>query len=161
MIFAWVDEASLDRLHDIAAPPPSPLWPPAPGWFVLGAVALIAGGVLVWRLVLIWKRNRHRWAGLAELKALESRGQAPETVRLLAELVKRVALVSFGRERVAALSGDAWLAFLDASEGTSAFTAGAGDTLESGYGPSPPAASPELFAAVRHWITHHRAGFRC
>ena len=35
------DPASLENLRDIAVPPPVPWWPPAPGWWVLGLLALL------------------------------------------------------------------------------------------------------------------------
>jgi hypothetical protein len=76
-------------------------------------------------------------------------------------LVKRVALAAFPRERVASLSGQEWLAFLDATGRTDAFTHGPGRTLESGYEPGRHRASPQLFAAVRHWIKRHRTDLPC
>ena len=37
------DPGSLQNLHDIVVPGPAAWWPPAPGWYVLAAVALSVG----------------------------------------------------------------------------------------------------------------------
>jgi hypothetical protein len=155
------DPGSLDRLHDIMAPPPAPWWPPAPAWYVLGAIVGVLVAVAVWRAVACWLRNRYRRAGLAELAALETAAPGSHTSPALAELVKRVALAAYPRERVASLSGGAWLAFLDATGGTDDFTRGPGAALEAGYEPGAHGVSPGLVAAVRHWVKHHRAGLPC
>jgi hypothetical protein len=62
------DPGSLDRLHDLVAPPPVPWWPPAPAWYALGVVVFVLLAVLAWRVVAWWLRNRYRRAGLAELE---------------------------------------------------------------------------------------------
>lgn len=155
------DPGSLDRLHDLVAPPPVPWWPPASAWFALGAIVFVLLALLVWRGVAWWLQNRYRRAGLAELAELETAAGGPQTLPALAALVKRVALAAFPRERVASLSGREWLAFLDTSAGTSAFSQELGRTLESGYEPGAGGASPELFAAVRYWIKHHRTELPC
>jgi hypothetical protein len=150
------DPGSLDRLHDIAVPPPIPWWPPAPAWYVVVALAIQALGVAIWRVAAWWHRNRYRRAALAELAVIEAGSPQARTVSALAELVKRTALAAFPRERVASVSGEEWLAFLDATTNTDTFVRGPGRTLENGYNPGPQTAGPELFAAVRHWLRHHR-----
>jgi hypothetical protein len=152
------DPGSLDRLHDIVVPPAVPWWPPAPAWYAVIAIGCVLIAVLVWQLVAWWNRNRYRRAALRELDRLGA--NAP--LAAVAELVKRVALAAFPRERVAALSGDAWLRFLDASIGATDFAQGAGRALGgTEYAPGAHPATPELVAVVRHWISHHRADPSC
>ena len=50
----------LDRLHDIVLPPPIPWWPPAPGWYVVLGVLLLAGLAAAW---WSWKRWRDGFTG--------------------------------------------------------------------------------------------------
>ncbi|MCW5889871.1 MAG: DUF4381 domain-containing protein [bacterium] len=76
--------------------------------------------------------------------------------------MKRTALAAFPRTTVAASSGSAWLAFLDATGGTQAFTAGPGAALVPlAYDPRAAvrmerADADALFDTVERWITEHR-----
>ncbi len=147
------DPGDLSLLHDLAVPPPAPWWPPPPGWTILGLVALAALAVVAWQWFGRWWRNRYRRQALAELARLEAR---PDGVAGLPELVKRAALSGYPREEVAALSGPAWLAWLDRTGHTDAFTRGPGRALaDAAYAPTPPADCAGLFAAVRGWLQGH------
>jgi hypothetical protein len=99
--------ASLDRLHDLALPPQVSWWPPAPGWYVVIALALIATAWLALRLWQRWQGNAYRRAALHELKSLE-------TPAAIAELLRRTALAVSPRSSVAEKSGSAWLDWLAA-----------------------------------------------
>ena len=73
-----------------------------------------------------------------------------------------MALAAYPRDRVAALSGRAWLEFLDRTGGTTRFTRAPGSRLaEFAYDPRArealdAAARDEIVAAVRRWIRGHR-----
>jgi hypothetical protein len=165
MSAAPADPASLENLYDIILPLPVPWWPPAPGWYVVGAAILalaVRAGWLWWRR---WQATAYRRAALAALQQLEARTaeemHRASALRELPELVKRTALAVFPRQQVAALSGTAWLAFLDHTGHTSAFTHGQGQLLPV-LSYDPHAASrldarhvEELFRIVADWIQHH------
>ena len=81
----------------------------------------------------------------------------------LPALLKRTALARWPRSEVAALHGDAWLAWLDAAVGGDRFTAGPGRRLlDLAYAAPRSANRPDatqladLLATVRHWIRKHR-----
>ena len=149
------DPGSLERLHDIAVPPPVSWWPPAPGWYVVGAVVLVIAGVALWVAVSRWWKNRYRRAALRELDQLPRSG-----VAALAELLKRTALAAYPRERVASLTGEPWLKFLNETGHTEEFTRVPGNVIgDAEYQPDPMLIDkhvPALFLLVRHWIAHHR-----
>jgi len=82
----------------------------------------------------------------------------------LPALVKRVCLAIAPRERVAGLSGNAWLEFLDSTWRGNDFTSGSGRLLpELSYGTPQSLPGPsddrmrELFALLRRWIRRLRA----
>ena len=161
-------DIDMSRVHDIVSPEAVSYAPQTVGWYVLGLLALAA---VVW-VALRWLRGyrarRYRRDGLAELAILESQLRDPTTridaLERIPVLVKRVGLAAFPREQVAALSGDAWLARLDASMGGNAFARGPGQLLPTlAYAP---ASSLETVAddhvralvdLVRRWIRNHRA----
>jgi Domain of unknown function (DUF4381) len=154
------DPTSLDRLHDVVAPPPVPWWPPAPGWYwVLGFLVAIAL-VLALKALIRWQHNRYRREALAELGTIDQ-ARPSEAVVSLAELLKRTALSAWPRQEIAALNGPRWFEFLDRT-GNTAFASGNGALLESATYDSRVAAKiddskiAEMAHEVRHWIKFHR-----
>ncbi len=96
---------SLDRLHDIVQPPPVPWWPPAPGWYFVIALLVVAA---VWLIVQAWKQwqaNAYRREALRELKVANTPVE-------IAELLRRAALAIAPRSTIAALSDESWTDWL-------------------------------------------------
>ena len=134
--------ASLQNLRDIAVPEPPPLWPPAPGvWVLLVVVSCVFAGVAI-----LWmrarERNAYRRAGLALLDGARSS-------RDINIVLKRVALAAWPRAEVASLYGDDWATFLDASCSRTRFSAL--DVIDDSGEPS-----REVQRLARTWIRHHR-----
>lgn len=157
---AQADPASLDHLRDIVVPQAVSVWPLAPGWYLVAGLATIA---LACGVIVAWRRRRaraYRRAGLAELDRLVAAGAAE--LEALPALVKRVALAAYPRDRVAALSGQRWLEFLDRTGGRAVFTrAPCSRFAEIAYDPKVRdsldlGARDEILGAVRHWIRRHR-----
>jgi hypothetical protein len=155
------DPTSLDRLHDIVLPSATPWWPPAPGWLLLLAAVALLVLVAVLRLIIHRQQNCYRREALAELKELEGAQSADVTVQLagMAALLKRTAMTAYSRDRVAALGGNDWFAFLDATGGT-CFGAGLGAALnEANYVTRAAgwdeAQTRQLAAEIRRWIRQH------
>ncbi len=107
----WLSELAPPR-----APPPPGWWPPAPGWWILAALAVALAGGALWR----WRSPRRRLCRVA-LRELRRIGSADadlrHSARAIENLLRRYAIAVFGRERVARLTGEAWLAFLAAEGG--------------------------------------------
>jgi hypothetical protein len=135
------DPASLQNLHDIVVPKPPPIWPPAPGVWVLlviGLAVLAALALWFWRR---HQRNAYRRAGLTLLEGVRS-------VREVNIVLKRVALAVWPRTEVAPLYGETWTAFLDQSCSQTHFGSLAAQTDEA-------EASRDLRRLARRWINHH------
>jgi hypothetical protein len=141
------DPADLSNLKDIVVPPEVPLWPPAPGWWILAVGCVAAGAILVAVVVDRHRRNAYRRRALLELDHVEAHD--------ISAVLKRAALVAWPRAEVASLTGEEWRAFLDRSARMDAFTRGAGRDLEAltfGGGGD----VPGVLAAAKSWIRRHR-----
>ncbi|GAB3381353.1 DUF4381 family protein [Lysobacter fragariae] len=115
----------LRDIHELPAPP---LWPPAPGWWLLAAT-LIAIFVVAWYLRL---RRLHRRRAIAAVfdDALGHAKDEPARIAAMSDLLRRAA-----RRRDAGadkLHGDAWLRFLDAGNPAAGFSDGVGRLLLDG-----------------------------
>jgi hypothetical protein len=105
---SWLSQLAPDR-----APPAAGWWPPAPGWWAAIFLAIVLCGALAaaWRW---WNapHRRYRRAALAELRRIRAqRLGGTAAARAIENLLRRYAIVLYGRERVARLSGAAWLEF--------------------------------------------------
>ncbi len=154
------------NLKEIGLPDPVSQVPTAPGWYVLAGLLLLAAAALAWRRWRRWQRDAYRREALTALNAVEAASRIPaeRTAALarLPELLKRTALSAYPRERVASLTGDVWLEFLDRTSGPAGFPSTIGQRLSSlAYG-VPAAGAPtdeeveRLLATTRAWIRRHR-----
>ncbi len=146
------------QLRDIHLPAEPGFWPPAPGWWILAALllALLAwtGRVLLRRYRL--QRQRQRiLAMLGELEQEPANNITPERIAQISSLLRRLALMRYPHQRVAALTGSEWLRFLDESGGDGRFCHGPGQVLANG--PYQPALADDLDThalsdLLRGWI---------
>jgi hypothetical protein len=110
-------ETALRSLKDIDVPSPVSMRPETWGWY-----ALILMVVLLFALLVAWRfrryrAQRYRREALAELAKIAPKFDDPLTsesaVDELNALLKRTALARWQRADVAALSGAAWIKFLN------------------------------------------------
>jgi hypothetical protein len=151
-----VANPDLSQLRDIHLPAPVSWWPLAPGWWLLIAAAVLLVAGLLW-----WWRRRHnnRWRrqALQEINRLRASAAVQEGVIALSVLLRRVAVSKFPRHQVAALNGDAWLAFLDRTLGTGhEFMSDAGRMLSTAPYVQDAQIEPQtlhaLFALSERWV---------
>jgi hypothetical protein len=156
--------AELATLHELPPPPAVSYAPQTAGWAVL---AIVLAACALWGAWAGWRRHRkerYRRVALAELERIEARlaqaDQRGAALTAIAPLLKRTALAVAPRERVASLTGDAWLAFLRETHGRFGAQSGALLAVVS-YAPAEriAAISREEAAAhvdeARDWIAHH------
>ncbi len=118
-------------LRDIHLPEPVGWWPPAPGWW--GLLALVLAGAAAWAWLAWRRRTRVRRAALAELRRIErdyaADGDVARLARDLSTLMRRAAITAEERRRVAGLTGEEWLAWLDGGLSGRPFSEGPGRCL--------------------------------
>ncbi len=101
----------LKQLAPAHAPPPPGWWPPAPGWWIVAVLLLLS----ITALVYLRRRpaGQLRRTALSELRNLEATpGDPTRLAKELEHLMRRYAVAAYGREAVAGLSGESWLAFI-------------------------------------------------
>ncbi len=141
----------LAKLHDFDQPVPPSWIPQTIGWYVVFALLALLIVWMAWRVMTNWRRNRYRSEALRELETAE--------ISEIPALLKRTALAAWPRERVASLTGEQWLAFLDAHGKRGSFSTEPGKALlDVAYRSvqlSPDQASA-LRKVAREWIRGHR-----
>lgn len=157
-------EDPLSQLADIHLPQAVSFWPPAPGWWLLGALLLAAAAWFAWQRFCRWQEAQRLKRVLQELDAAltafrrvsdgeERNRQGLALLYTINSLLKRVALVRHPEADIAALTGPEWLAFLDAHGSGDEFARGPGQVLAEGeYRPRFDADADALHATARRWI---------
>lgn len=122
-------------LRDLHLPAEIGWWPPAPGWWLLIALAAFGLFLLLRRAWLGYRRNAQRRIALRALKRLRARhAEGADAVTLaveMSELLRRTMLAYAPRGEVAGLTGEDWLAWLDRGLEGRPFTTGPGRDIES------------------------------
>lgn len=139
-------EFDLTGLKGLHYPISPSWWPVAWGWYViLGAVLLIV-------LIILFKRMGSPLVyANKEMKKIQK--TSPEKqLKLLSQLLKRVAMVRHGREAIAPLSEDAWQEFLLASAPKVLTKEQAHLLAYAIYNPNPENPDKKLFSASQKWI---------
>ncbi|MDD9869186.1 MAG: DUF4381 domain-containing protein [Gammaproteobacteria bacterium] len=154
----------LAGLRDIHLPAAVSWWPPAPLWWWSLAALAVAAALSVAAAVVL-RRRRERAATLSacrlalrELGVLRRRffagGNARDLLAGLSVLLRRTAISLSPRAETAALTGDAWLAWLDARAGRELFSRGAARAIANApYRPSADADARAVLIACEEWLT--------
>jgi len=138
-------------LHDIHLPAPIHWWPPAPGWWFLAGLVLLAP-LLLWGFRRYRQQRRLRRLALQQLETLTDL-TAAELVVALSRLLRQAAVSHYPREDCAGLSGSEWLKFLDRPFSDRPFSAGPGRCLgDAPYRPGVQVEVPALIDLCRRWL---------
>ena len=150
---------TLRGLVEIESPPALSWWPQTVGWQVLALLLSAWLARLAWRRWRAWHADRYRREALrrlADIQGLAAERQLPA----LATLLKATALQRYPRTKIAPLSGDHWVGWLNAQ------------CREAPFGPSErhllsrdlytakapnPRELGALIAATGTWIRRHEA----
>lgn len=147
----------LAALRPLHTPSPIAWWPPAPGWWLLGLLLLVLIITVVW-----WRsRTALQRAALRELRSLEALHDKPiDQAAAINRLLKRYVRVRWPETGAAALTGTAWLRFLDEHGGQGAFGQGRGQVLVTLPYSKVAASANDLIDLARSWIKANPPGKR-
>ena len=148
----------LDLLNGLVQPAAITMRPQTVGWKIVGAWLLVCIGLTVWQMVRQWRHNRYRREALSLLGELESNSNSTDgpSAGLIAQLVKRTALVAYPRAKVASLSGDQWATFLrETADNDPLVVEKAQDLATAAYREKQDGMA--LVEPARRWIERHRA----
>ncbi|MBY6212253.1 DUF4381 domain-containing protein [Microbulbifer agarilyticus] len=124
----------LGQLKDIHEPTPIGWWPLAPGWWMLAAalIALLFGAIWLFSYLRRKRQEKqYRVEGERLLKELDL--DQPRAVESINLLLKRVAVVTFGRASSGPLTGQHWIEFLETTAATAMPESARRALLESLY----------------------------
>ena len=141
------------ELRDIHMPAPPSWWPPAPGWWLLAAIAVGVAVFLFLYLRKKWKQRSRRRAVMAEFERIvgTERSDLPGLAAALSAFLRRLAIRS--APAAATISGEAWLGHLDARVASEEFSSGVGRALiDAPYRAHADFDAPALIALVRRVV---------
>lgn len=110
----------IEDLHDIEGLDAISVWPLALGWWILIALGIVILGGAIWLLIRrlkylrSWERDTLK--RLDNLEKNLSPLTSKETVVLLSEYLRRIAIRRFPRKECAGLVGSSWLNWLKAHD---------------------------------------------
>ena len=149
----------LAQLLDIHAAAEPGLWPPAPGWWVLGLLLFVVLFYLLRQLAKHIAVHRRRQAWMRELDALSALhdpGFDPHGyLASVNRLFRAVALKAFPGTECARLEGDHWVAFISGlmPEGTD--SAALAVLARGPYEPQPDFDQPALESLAATWVKRY------
>ncbi len=151
------DPGDLANMADLALPEPISFWPPAAGVWIVGAITAAMLAVAGWRALLRYRADAYLRCASAEIDALaQSDGEIAEAV---SAILKRAAIVAYGREAVAALTGSGWAAFIARTTPAGVQTADLTTQLEGLFVPNTASSSTgtsTLAAEAKAWLGGQR-----
>lgn len=150
---------ALGDFAEVVAPQAVNWLPQTAGWAWLGAGVLALLLHRGWHRLRRWYRNRYRREATARLQQLAGAQDAGSQLTELNRLLKITAMAAFSRERVARLSGRAWVEFLNAQCPEPPFSTAQAQLLAEGPYRVGNAGidGAELVAAAQRWVLEHEA----
>lgn len=104
----------LAELRDIHLPNAVGMWPPAPGWWILAALAIVAITYLIYRLYQRRLQAKFWVTASQELQKQIANAELTGQIALHAcnDILKRAAIHGYPNQSIAELSGNSWLEWL-------------------------------------------------
>ena len=147
-----------EHLRPLQLPEESLWWPLAPGWWLLAVFIAVLLVALSYQLIraTFFRTARHQ-RNRAQLATIYDRYQRDKNVvqylHSISTLLRQTAIAQAGRQSVAALSGDAWVSWMQNQTGQR-FSASTQQLLTSGlYQPQPAPPDKKFYNDIERWLT--------
>ena len=146
----------LAELRPLHVPPEITWWPPAPGWWLLALLLVL---LIAWAWIVL-RRGKPRREALRILRAIAQQDlDAPALAQQVNVLLRRYAMACYPHCKAGALTGQAWLEFLNRHGAGRDFLSAAGSALTgAAFAAHAQLDTDELFALARYWIRHNYPG---
>ena len=156
------NDSLLQKLRDVHVPDALSVWQVAPGWYFVIFFLIILCVISV----IFWKRSyvfwRQKQIALGMLKKYQLNYQNDNNSQLATasvnELLKKLAMVFFSRDKIASLKGRAWLEFL--SQKNLNFLSLEKEFLEYPYQPPKNVDLQLFFNLAKAWINNQKIIFK-
>lgn len=150
-----------DTFGQLIEPAPVSFHFGAPGWYVVLLLLVAAVLTVVYYCRRYYRRRRYRRLALRQLRQLETTYDQQDVRQLIYQanmLLKKVAMLRYGREQTASLRPDNWRLFLNSHCSMALFQVGDVQLLQSVYpAAARPAAEDAAVFIIRaeEWIKKH------
>ena len=149
----------LQQLRDIHGAPAVPWWPPAPGWWMLAVLALIALFLLARRVLQGYRIRQRRRRLLDHIETLErviDPAQSPGPfLSELNRVFKLVAMRAFPDDHCAELQGPDWVRFISERLDEPKPVEDLQILAEGPWQKSPEYEPAGITAVARQWVMRH------
>ncbi len=143
-------------LRDIHLPTAVSWWPPAPGWWIVLGLCLLALLLLVWLIKRSQKiifQDEARKEFEQRLQGYKQHADRPQLLRDINALLRRTVLSYYPRKNVAGLTGKVWIEQLHSLSGTDIFDPQTQILLtQAAYMATPPEDLQPLIEQLKSWI---------
>lgn len=149
----------LSQLRDIHASPEVPWWPPAPGWWLLAVLLLVALGWLLRRLYAYYRVRQRRKQMLAWVDnlntSIDPKREPQAYLSTVNRIFKLVALRAFPERSCALMAGQDWADFLTENMKNTASSELLNVLASGPYDPAPRFDPDVMSELTRTWIREH------
>jgi hypothetical protein len=145
----------LNGLRDIHYPEPVSWWPPAIGWWAVSFLSIFFFVVTFRITYRYWKKKQQKRLLLQEFQKISQHHHIANSniVGALSVFIKRVAMLHYPRQHIAALKGQEWINFLNDMTKQPYFTAEVGEELITApYQSTSPQHTTLLLSATEQWL---------
>ncbi len=156
----------LAKMHDVIAPDPIGVWPPAVGWWIILLLGVSICITATYLLITVIQNRQYRKLALAEISLIDANPDLSEQEKILRTLhvLKRTFFTAYPNSRAtsAGIYGAQWIKLLNTTVNTPIFDEQTEASLEGLlYAPESTEFDADKFIeSSKRWIKKHRTNHK-